>query len=103
MRVSVAVPTELQPTRKMVMAVMILPACIARVYIYFRSIYLMRRASVTGVRGNSRASCVADRDQPRPRRWKAKSYQSRRREELIIIIVHLLKVGESKRRLSFFY
>ena len=51
MRVSVAVPTELHPTRKRVMAVMILPACIARVYIYIRSVYLMRRMSVAGFRG----------------------------------------------------
>ena len=51
MRVSVAVPTELHPTRKMVMAVMILPACIVRVYVYIRRVYLMRRMSVAGFRG----------------------------------------------------
>jgi hypothetical protein len=100
MRVSVAVSTELHPTRKIVMAVMILPACTVRVYIYIRSIYLMRRMSVAGFRSNSRASVL----QTSPRHAeKAKSYQSRRSEELIIIIVRLLKVGESKRRLSFFY
>jgi len=58
MRASVAVPTELHPTRKMVMAVMILPACIVRVYIYIRSVYLMRRMSVAGFRGNSTASVL---------------------------------------------
>ena len=50
MRVSVAVPTELHPTRKRVMAVMILPACIVKVYIYIRSIYLTGRMSAAGVR-----------------------------------------------------
>ena len=51
MRVSVAVPPELQPTRKMVMAVMILHACIVQVYIYIRCVYLMRWMSIAGVRG----------------------------------------------------
>ena len=40
------------------MAVMILPACIVQVYIYIRSVYLMRRMIVAGVRSNSTASVL---------------------------------------------
>ena len=61
MRVSVAVPTELHPTRKRVMAVMILPACTARFYIYIRSIYLMRWMSAAGFRGGECSGLMGQR------------------------------------------
>ena len=58
MRVSVAVSTELHPTRKMVMAVMIFSACIVQVYICIRRIYLTLRMSVAGFRSISSASVL---------------------------------------------